>query len=310
MTQTQLSAPAGPANLTPVAALLLTIPPLLWAGNAVVGRLVAPLISPMTLNLLRWALAFCILLPFAAWVLRPGSPLWAQWRRFLLLGLLSTSGYNALLYLALNTSTPINVTLVGASTPVWMLLIGRMVYGQAISGRQMLGAALSIAGVVLVMCRGEWAQLAGLRLVVGDVYVLLASMGWAYYSWLLAHPTPESAPIRADWAAFLLGQVVFGLVWSMAFTSLEWGLTDARLHWGWPLVAALVFIACGPAVLAYRSWGAGVGRAGPAVAGFFINLTPLFTALLSSAVLGEAPQLFHGLAFALIVSGIVLSSRR
>ena len=293
-----------------MAALLLIIPPLLWAGNAVVGRMIAPLISPMTLNLLRWVLAFCLVLPFATWVLRPSSPLWAQWRRFLLLGLLSTSGYNALLYLALNTSTPINVTLVGASTPVWMLLIGRMVYGQAISGRQMLGAALSIAGVVLVMCRGEWAQLAGLRLVVGDVYVLLASMGWAYYSWLLAHPTPESAPIRADWAAFLLGQIVFGLAWSSAFTSVEWGITDARLHWGWPLAVALVFIAVGPAVLAYRSWGAGVGRAGPAVAGFFINLTPLFTALLSSAVLGEAPQLFHGLAFALIVSGIVLSSRR
>ena len=293
-----------------MAALLLTIPPLLWAGNAVVGRLVAPLISPMTLNLLRWLLAFCLLLPLASWVLRPGSPLWAQWRRFLLLGLLSTSGYNALLYLALNTSTPINVTLVGASTPVWMLLIGRMVYGQAISGRQMFGAALSIAGVVLVMSRGEWAQLAGLRLVVGDMYVLLASMGWAYYSWLLARPTPESAPIRADWAAFLLGQIVFGLVWSLAFASVEWGLTDTRLHWGWPLAAALVFIACGPAVVAYRSWGAGVGRAGPAVAGFFINLTPLFTALLSSAVLGEAPKLFHGLAFVLIVLGIVLSSRR
>ena len=293
-----------------MAALLLTIPPLLWAGNAVVGRLVAPLISPMTLNLLRWLLAFCLLLPLASWILRPGSPLWAQWRRFLLLGLLSTSGYNALLYLALNTSTPINVTLVGASTPVWMLLIGRMVYGQAISGRQMFGAALSIAGVVLVMSRGEWAQLAGLRLVVGDMYVLLASMGWAYYSWLLARPTPESAPIRADWAAFLLGQIVFGLVWSLAFASVEWGLTDTRLHWGWPLAAALVFIACGPAVVAYRSWGAGVGRAGPAVAGFFINLTPLFTALLSSAVLGEAPKLFHGLAFVLIVLGIVLSSRR
>jgi drug/metabolite transporter (DMT)-like permease len=297
-------------RLTPTAAVLLIIPPMLWAGNAVVGRVVSPLISPMTLNLLRWTFAFLLLLPLAGSVLRRDSPLWRQWRRFAFLALLSTSGYNALLYLALNTSTPINVTLVGASTPVWMLLIGRLVFGQSISGRQMLGAALSIAGVVLVMCRGEWAQLAGLRLVVGDVYVLLASMGWAYYSWLLARPTPESAPIRADWAAFLLGQIVFGLIWSVAFTSVEWGLTDARLHWGWPLAAALVFIACGPAVLAYRSWGAGVGRAGPAVAGFFINLTPLFTALLSSAVLGEAPQLFHGLAFALIVSGIVLSSRR
>ena len=66
----------------------------------------------------------------------------------------------------------------------------------------------------------------------------------------------------------------------------------------------------GPAVIAYGSWGAGVARAGPAVAGFFINLTPLFTAVLSSAFLGDVPQLFHALAFVLIVSGIVLSSRR
>lgn len=297
-------------RLTPTAALLLTIPPMLWAGNAIVGRVVSPLISPMTLNLLRWSFAFLLLLPLAGSVLRRDSLLWLQWRRFLFLALLSTSGYNALLYLALTTSTPINVTLVGASTPVWMLLIGRFFFGTPASGRQMLGALLSIAGVVLVLCRGQWELLMGMHLVAGDLYVLLASMGWAYYSWMLAHPTPESAPLRADWAAFLMGQVVFGLGWSLLFAGAEWTFTDARLQWGWPLFGALVFIAVGPAVVAYAAWGAGVSRAGPAAAGFFINLTPLFTALLSAAFLGEAPQVFHALAFVLIVSGIVLSSRR
>lgn len=297
-------------RLTPTAALLLTIPPLLWAGNAVVGRVVSPLISPMTLNLLRWVFAFLLLLPLAGSVLRRDSLLWPQWRRFVFLALLSTSGYNALLYLALNTSAPINVTLVGASTPVWMLLIGRLFFGTPASARQMLGAVLSIGGVVLVLCRGQWELLLGLHLVAGDLYVLLASMGWAYYSWMLAHPTPESAPLRAHWATFLMGQVVFGLGWSLLFAGVEWSVTDARLQWGWPLLAALLFIAAGPAVIAYAAWGGGVAGAGPAAAGFFINLTPLFTALLSAAFLGEAPQLFHALAFVLIVAGIVLSSRR
>ena len=297
-------------RLTPTAALLLTIPPLLWAGNAVVGRVVSPLISPMTLNLLRWVLAFILLLPLAASVMRRDSLLWPQWRRFVFLALLSTSGYNALLYLALNTSTPINVTLVGAGTPVWMLLIGRFFFGTPVSTRQSLGAALSIGGVLLVLCRGQWEQLMGLHLVAGDLYVLLASIGWAYYSWMLAHPTPESAPLRANWATFLMGQVVFGLGWSLLFAGTEWAVTDARLQWGWPLAAALLFIAAGPAVIAYAAWGAGVARAGPAAAGFFINLTPLFTAVLSAAFLGEAPQLFHAMAFVLIVAGIVLSSRR
>jgi len=183
-------------RLTPTAALLLVIPPLMWSGNAVVGRLVAPLISPMTLNLLRWAIAFLILLPLASRVLRPDSGLWQQWKRFALLSLFSIGGYNALLYLALNTSTAINVTLVGASTPVWMLLIGRVLFKVPVSRRQMLGAVLSIAGVLLVLGRGDWQVISHLRLVPGDVYVLLASIAWATYSWLLATP-PRSQPPSA-----------------------------------------------------------------------------------------------------------------
>jgi drug/metabolite transporter (DMT)-like permease len=297
-------------KLTPGAAVLLTIPPLMWAGNAVVGRMVSPLVSPMTLNLLRWSIALLLLLPLAGTVLRRHSPLWPQWRRFAWLSLFSIGGYNALLYLALNTSSAINVTLVGAITPVWMLLIGRLLFAVPISARQLVGAALSIAGVTVVLCRGQWQLLAALHLVAGDIYVLLASMGWAYYSWMLVHPTPESASLRVDWRAFLLGQMVFGLVWSVAFSGGEWALGLAHIQWGWPLSAALLFIAIGPAIIAYGSWGAGVARAGAAAGGFFINLTPLFTALLSSAFLGEAPQLFHALAFVLIVGGIVLSSRR
>ena len=297
-------------RLTSTAIVLLVIPPLMWAGNAVVGRMVSPLVSPMTLNLLRWAIAFVLLLPLAASVLKGSSPLWGQWRRFAALSLFSIGAYNALLYLALNTSTPINVTLVGASTPVWVLLIGRLFFGVRVSGRQLAGAFLSIAGVAMVLSRGHWETLLAMRLVVGDIYILLASMGWAYYSWMLVHPTAESASIRKDWAAFLLAQIVFGLGWSAAFAGAEWTVTDAHIHWGWPLVSALAFIAIGPAVVAYASWGAGVARAGPAVAGFFINLTPLFTALLSSVFLGETPRGFHAVAFVLIVAGIVLSSGR
>jgi len=171
------------------------------------------------------------------------------------------------LYLALNTSTAINVTLVGASTPVWMLLIGRLLFKAPVSRKQLLGAVLSIGGVLLVLGRGDWQVITHLRLVPGDLYVLLASIGWAAYSWLLAHPTPESEEIRSDWSTFLMGQIVFGLGWSLAFTSGEWLLTPAHIDWSPGLAAALAFIALGPAVIAYGTWGAGVSRAGPAVAG-------------------------------------------
>ena len=87
------------ARLTLSTALLLTVPPLMWACNAVLGRMLGPVVSPMTLNLMRWALAGLFLLPLAAWVLRPGSGLWQHWKRFAMLGLL-VGCYNALQYLA------------------------------------------------------------------------------------------------------------------------------------------------------------------------------------------------------------------
>ena len=296
-------------RLTPGTAALLVTAPLLWAGNAVVGRLVHAMIPPITLNLFRWVLAFAILLPLAHGVLRKDSPLWPHWRRYAVLGLLGIGLYNALQYMALQTSTPINVTLVGSSMPVWMLAVGALFFGVAVTRRQLAGAALSMIGVLTVLSRGEWSQLLALRLVAGDLFMLLATISWSFYSWLLVR-TSEPASVRGDWAAFLTGQMVFGLAWSGVFASAEWATGHTHIAWGWPLVAALLFIAIGPALVAYRCWGIGVQRAGPAVAGFFSNLTPLFAALLSAAFLGEAPSGYHAVAFALIVGGIVVSSRR
>ncbi len=296
-------------RLTPATALLLTIPPLLWASNAIVGRLVVGMIPPVMLNFLRWVLVFALLLPLAWRVLRPGSSLWRARGHLTLLGLLSVGSYNALQYLALQTSTPINVTLVGSSMPVWMLGLG-LLFGTRIRRTQLLGAALSIAGVAVVLSRGEWQQLLQLRLVPGDLLMLLATLVWSLYSWLLTRPgIPED--VRSHWAGLLMAQVVFGVLWAGLFAGGEALLLDpVPIAWSWPLAAALVYVAVGPSLVAYQCWGAGVRRVGPSMAGFFANLTPLFAVLLSGLVLREPPQPYHALAFGLIVGGIVVSSRR
>lgn len=314
-----MSSNPGPSRLTPIALVLLILPPLLWAGNAVVGRLMQGVVPPITLNFLRWVLAFCLLAPMAGWVLRRDSGLWSHWRRFALLGLLGVGSYNALQYMALKTSTPMNVTLVAASSPVWMLLLGRLLYGVSISRWAALGAVFSLAGVAVVLSRGHLELLLAVQLVPGDALIVLASILWAWYSWLLARPRPgdEPAAIKADWAAFLLAQIVMGLFWSGLFSAGEWLFVlpelpagESHIHWGWATAAALVFFAVGPSLIAYRCWGAAVARVGPAMASLFQNLTPLFAALLSATLLGEPPRSYHIAGFMLIVGGILVSSRR
>lgn len=294
--------------LTPSTIFLLSVPPILWAGNAIVGRLVRDAVPPMTLNLIRWSIALLVLLPLGRAAFRAGSGVLANWRRYAMLGLFGVGLYNSLQYLALQSSTPINVTLVASGVPVWMLLVGRLFYGVRVKRKQVLGAILSIAGVLVVLCRGDLHGLLQLRLVAGDLYMILATIAWSFYSWMLMQQK-DVPGLRGDWAAFLLAQVGYGLLWSAALAGGEWALGELHVAWSWSLAAALLYVAIGPAILAMRCWGAGVQRAGPSIGAFFINLTPLFTALLSSAFLGEAPHLYHALAFGLIVGGIAVSAR-
>jgi drug/metabolite transporter (DMT)-like permease len=308
-------------QLTPRLALLLTLPPLMWAGNAVVGRLMAggmaagepgaALVPPLTLNLLRWGLTALILLPLAWQALRPWSRIRQRWGYLALLGLLGVGLFNSLQYLALVTSTPLNVTLVASSMPVWMLAVGALCFGERPTRRQLAGAALGLAGVVLVIGRGSWQTLAQVRFVPGDLYILAAIIGWAFYSWLLVRPPAHMRGSERpdwDWSGFLLIQVLFGCGAAALFTAGEQALGAAPIRWSWGVVAALLYVSLGASIVAYRCWGLGVAQGGPALAAIFNNLTPLFAAVLSALLLGDWPRWYHGVAFALIVGGIAVSA--
>lgn len=295
-------------KITPTAVLFLVIPTLLWAGNAVVGQVISEMVPPIMLNFIRWLIAFCILAAFGGQILRKGSPLWQHWRQYAVLGLLGIGVYNTLQYMALHSSSPVNVTLVNSSLPIWMLIIGRLFFKAQVNFKQLIGALLSLLGVAVILSRGELSQLLQFRFVIGDVYMVIATICWAFYSWLLGQDKHDPL-ITQNWATLLLAQVTFGIMWSGAFAAGEWVLTDWQIHWSWGLVVAMLYVAIGPAIIAFRCWGLGVQRIGPAKAGFFVNLMPLFAALLSMIFLDQMPEPYHGVAFALIVGGIVYASR-
>ena len=292
-------------SLATVAYLLIATS--LWAGNAIAGRLLVGSISPITLSAVRWGLAALLLLPLGWRVFKPSSALWQNKKRFVLLGLFGVGSYNVLLYLALQTSTAINVTLIGASMPIWMLIIGAAFYQVKPKFLQLVGAAISIVGVGVVLTRGDLTSLLSMEVVIGDLLIMLATILWAFYSWMISRPG-TSTERQWPWADFLMAQVMVGLLWTGFFDGFEIASGYAFLNLNAWTASLILFVAIGPSLIAYRCWGLGVSRAGPTVAAFFANFIPLFTALLSAAMLGEPPALFHGLAFGLIVAGIIISS--
>ncbi len=296
----------------------MTVPPLLWAGNAVAGRFAVGLIDPLLLNLLRWIGAGLLLLPLGWRVFGDAasrSRIRAHLPHLLVLGLLGVGAFNALQYTALQTSSAINATLILSSGPVWSLAIGALFYGRPVRPADIAGAVLSLAGVLLVIAGGDPRRLSLLQPLPGDLIMLAATIGWVLYSWMLAKPpaTLQSGGAKPwNWAEFLLLQIAIGAGWAALASGAAAGLQTDGLgtpRWGWPLALVLAYVMVLPSLVAYRCWGLGVARAGPTLAAFFANLAPLFAALMSATLLGEAPDWHHATAFALIVGGIWVSTR-
>ena len=296
-------------HVSALTAFYLTTAALMWAGNAIVGKILVQSSSPVLLNTIRWGVTALILLPFAWRVFGSASPLWQSSKRFALLSLLGVGSYNVLLYLALKSSTPINVTLIGASMPIWAIVIGALFYKEQPNIKQIIGAVISLIGVTIVIVRGELERLIEIEFVAGDLLMVLATILWGAYSWMLSHPK-ESTERTWPWSYFLLAQVGFGFCWSLGFAVTEWQLQYSYFTWSWPTVLMIIYVIIGPSLIAYRCWGLGVSGAGATVATFFTNLIPLFTAILSTLLLQKPPELFQGVAFALILAGIYLSIQK
>jgi drug/metabolite transporter (DMT)-like permease len=142
--------------------------------------------------------------------------------------------------------------------------------------------------------------------------MLAATLAWACYSWMLARPPAHMRGAMRpawNWAEFLAVQLLFGVVWAALASAAELALHPVTIPWTPWLVAALAYVAIGPALIAYYAWGVGVARVGPTVAALFTNLTPLFAALFSLAALGEVPRWYHAVAFIAIAAGIVITTK-
>jgi Permeases of the drug/metabolite transporter (DMT) superfamily len=283
--------------------LLLVLPPLCWAGNFVVGRAVHGAIPPAALTFWRWMVAAAILLPVT------GITLWKQ--RALLrprlgwLGLLAFSGvllFQYAVYVGLRTTPAITGTLIIAVIPVVIPLFAFGLDGTRVDRRQALGIALSLTGVCVIILKGDPATLKHFHESSGEIWLLAAVVAWALYSVLVRRRPPELAP-----PALLLAIVCLGLVMTLPLYGWELATTGG-FELTWQAVLAIGYVGAFASVIAFLCWNEGVSRLGPARAGLFIHLMPIFTAILAVLFLGERLHLYHAVGVALVLAGIALSS--
>ncbi len=293
------------ARLTSSTVVLLVLPPLVWAGNAVIGRALVGHFPPLALSFWRWAFAFVVLLPFAARAIHQHRQQLAQhWRVMVAFGFLGIACYNSLQYVALQTSSAVNATLIAASAPVAGLIVGATFFGASVTRPQWAGAALSIAGVLWVIARGESGNLLKLHLDIGDLIMLVATVLWSVYTWLLRRHRPP-----LPMTPFLTVQIGLGALMILPTAVLEFMLTQRIPEATTANLAALVYVVLLPSIVAYYCWDRGVARAGAVLPMYFVNLTPIFAGLLATIFLAEPVGLHHLIGGALILAGIHLANR-
>ena len=281
--------------------LLLALTALFWSGNVVLGRALADELPPLALTFWRWLLALAILWPFARAGLRgKGELIRREWKSLALFGLLGISGFNALAYIAFQTTTAINASLINTAMPVMVVAIAWAGWRQTISPRQGLGIAVSFAGTAAILARGDLSVLLTLDVTRGDLWMATGVIAYAFYSVLLRTRAPS-----LDGIAFLTVASAFGTLQLVPLVIAETILVGPL-----PLTATslamVAYVAVFPAVLGYVFWNRGVVVVGPTRSAMFLYLMPVFTALLAITFLGESFRPYHGLGMALVFAGLLL----
>lgn len=283
--------------------LLLSLSSLFWAGNWIVGRGFRADLPPLALSFWRWSIALLLVLPFA-WphLARDWRKIRARWGWLALMGLLGIATYNTLAYLGLRYTTATNGLVLNSFIPIAIVALGWAFLGKRLAGVEALGILLSLAGVLVIVARGDPAVLAGLEFNIGDLWILVSVVVWAVYTLMLPR-RPDIHPMSflAAITAFGLAELAPAWLWEMS--------EGHHVVISLPSLAAIAYTGIFPGFLGFVCWNRGVAEVGPARAGLFIHLMPVFGVVLSTLFLGERPAPYHGLGIVLIFLGIWLNTR-
>ena len=291
--------PISPAT----AYVFMSLTALFWAGNFVIGRAATGTIPPLTLAWARWAGAAALILPFALpYVWRDRRALLEHRGFIFFLGCIGAGLFNTLQYISLTMMTAVTGSVINSAGPVLIAVACWIILGDRLRLLQIAGIVVSLAGVLVVVAKGDFARLPSLGQSLGELLMLGALVVWAVYTALLRF-RPSVHPMSFAAATYLTAAIV-----NTPFMLWERG-SGAIVALTTPTLLAFAYVAIFPSLLAYYFFNTAVEAIGGARASAFFHLTPFFTAVLALAFLGETFQPYHVAGFVPIVLGVWLTAR-
>ena len=283
--------------------LLLALANLFWSGNWIAGRALRDAFDPVSLNFWRWVVAAAALAPFALPGLR-GK--WGLIRRHAgMLALLAFTGvalFQSLVYLGLRSTQAVNAVLLNSSMPLFMLLCSWVIERERASARQIAGMLISLAGILVILSRGDPGTLLQLEIHSGDAWILLAMPVWGIYSVLL-----KRRPLGLGGLEFLFVISLAGVLMLAPAAALQ-AVQGPRHMPSVNEAFAVLYMGLAASVFAFIFWNRGVATVGANAAGFTVHLLPAFGTLLAILLLGEAFAGFHAIGIATILAGVLLAT--
>ena len=284
--------------------LLLSITALCWAGNAIVGRLAAGHIPPVTLSFLRWSLAFLIILPFA-WkhLVRDWHAIRGRLGTMVVLSITGIGAFNTMQYWALEHTQALNTLLLQSAAPLFVAIWSLLLLGVRLTLAQAGGLAVSLTGVLVILLQGDLTTLKNIEFNIGDIIFIAALVIFGLYS-TLSFKRPQIHGLSFVGFTFGCGAAALIplLIWELA--------TRPVLQFNTANLLTLFYVAVFPSTLAYLCFNRGVHLIGANRAAAFFHVVPVFGAAMAIVFLGEQPRLFHVTGFALVLAGVFVASRK
>jgi len=284
--------------------LLLCITAACWAGNAIVGRLAAGHIPPVALSFLRWSAAFLIILPLA-WkhLKRDWSAIRGKLAVMILVSVTGIGVFNTLQYWSLEYTTALNTLLLQSASPLIVAVWSLVLLGVRLTWAQAVGVLLSLIGVLIILTQGDVTALANIQFNRGDLIFLVALTSFGLYSVLtLKRPAIHGL----SFAAFTFGAGSAALIPLLIYEFFTRPAMRLDAH----NMLTLFYVAVFPSIIAYLCFNRGVQLIGANRAAPIFHVVPVFGSIMAIIFLGEHPQAFHFIGFALVLAGVYIASRR